>query len=313
MLLAALPMLAVNAEEPMVKIPKLAGKYVNVYRPAGDVFPGPNAGPLLKGHYYDEWVANDHCFVRDQRGQWHIFGITHPYSGLDEVHAGEYMSFHALAPEGTLKSVLRHHTWSDKPKVLPPAQRPGEINENHAPCIEYVDGVYHMIYGPAPLRHATSTDLYRWTPRGPLTNSLTTRDPNLFHWDGKDYVLTCGLRDVRMATLDNYAACGESRSILTMKGDVDPESPTLLRYNDTFYLFVCGWDNVWNKKDLLGAYQHLTHVYQSDDPFSFDAGKEVARLDAHAPEIFQDEEGHWYISSAEWPHRGISIAPLEWR
>jgi len=41
----------------------------------------------------------------------------------------------------------------------------------------------------------------------------------------------------------------------------------LFRYNGTFYLFVCGWNGRWNRKDLNGAYQHVTYVYQSDNPF----------------------------------------------
>ena len=81
-----------------VKVPKIEGDYVNVYKPSGDVFPGPAVGPLEAGRYYDEWVANDHCFIRDDGGCWHAFGITHPWSGLEEVHAGEFLSFHAVAP-----------------------------------------------------------------------------------------------------------------------------------------------------------------------------------------------------------------------
>ena len=296
-----------------VSIPVQVGEWVNVYRPAGDVFAGPAAGPLEAGKRYDEWGVNDHCFVRDAQGRWHVFGITHPYSGLEEVHAGEYQSFHALAPVGAMKDVLREGTWIDQPKVLPPSERPGEIQENHAPAIVRVGDEYRMIYGPAPLRLATSADLVTWTPRGPLANSIITRDPNLFLWSGAWHVLTCGVGDVRMAVLEDFKACGESRAILTTKPGVDPESPTLLARDGTFYLFVCDWDGVWDRTTLAGAYQHITRVYQSDDPFHFDLSREIARLDAHAPEIFQGEDGSWYISSAEWPQRGVSIAPLEWR
>ncbi|MEJ2383420.1 MAG: hypothetical protein P8Y54_03385, partial [Xanthomonadales bacterium] len=35
-------------------------------------------------------------------------------------------------------------------------------------------------------------------------------------------------------------------------------------------------------------------------------------LKSHAPEIFQDETGNWYISSVEWPNRGVSVDKLEW-
>jgi beta-fructofuranosidase len=95
-----------------------------------------------------------------------------------------------------------------------------------------------------------------------------------------------------------------------MRKGIDPESPSIARYNGTFYLFVCGWNGKWDRKDIQGAYQHKTYVYQSDDPLWFE--NEVAVLDAHAPEISQDEAGDWFISSVEWPHRGVSIARLGW-
>ena len=98
-----------------------------------------------------------------------------------------------------------------------------------------------------------------------------------------------------------------------MKDKIAPESPTLIRYNDTFYLFVCGWNGIWDRKELQGAYQHNTYVYQSDDPEKFDADAVLTTLDAHAPEIIRDEKGNWYISSVQWPNRGVSVAPLRWK
>jgi arabinan endo-1,5-alpha-L-arabinosidase len=67
---------------------------------------------------------------------------------------------------------------------------------------------------------------------------------------------------------------------------------------------------VWDKQELQGACQHKTYVYVSDDPSHFES--RIAVVDAHAPEIFQDEGGDWFISSVEWPHRGVSIARLDW-
>ncbi|MCA9417491.1 MAG: hypothetical protein KC917_14520 [Candidatus Omnitrophica bacterium] len=294
-------------------VPKIAGDYVNIYQPAGDAFQGPSDEPLEAGIYYEDWVANDHCFVRDEGGRWHLFGITHPESGLENVHAGEYQSFHALAPEGSLSQTLSVGAWKDQPKVLPPKERPGERPENHAPSIVQVEGVYHMIYGPTPLRHATSNDLYDWKPQGPLKNSIVSRDPCLFFWENEWHVLTCGVFDVRMAVLRNFSNCEEPRVIFEHASGVDPESPTLIQRDGTFYLFVCDWNGVWDKKDLWGAYQHLTRVYRSDDPFHFETENEIAQIDAHAPEIIRGEkENEWFISSAEWPYRGVSIAPLVW-
>lgn len=115
-----------------------------------------------------------------------------------------------------------------------------------------------------------------------------------------------------MTTSRDLESWEEVKVVLRMSDGIDPESPTLIRYQGTFYLFVCGWNGVWDRKDLNGAYQHVTYVYQSNDPFAFDASREICRLEAHAPEVFQDESGQWYISSAEWPNRGISVARLVW-
>jgi hypothetical protein len=41
--------------------------------------------------------------------------------------------------------------------------------------------------------------------------------------------------------------------------------------------------------------------------------KPVAEIQSHAPELFQDEDGDWWISSAERPFRGVSIAPVKWQ
>jgi beta-fructofuranosidase len=54
-------------------------------------------------------------------------------------------------------------------------------------------------------------------------------------------------------------------------------------------------------------------VFRSGDPLDFKAAPCVAELKAHAPEVFRDEDGDWFISSVEWPHRGVSLAPLAWK
>ena len=118
--------------------------------------------------------------------------------------------------------------------------------------------------------------------------------------------------DVRVATSRDFKAWKQHPPILTMKKGVDPESPSIVRYNGAFYLFVCGWNGIWDRKELQGAYQHVTYVYRSDNPPEFDPRNEVTTVNAHAPEVFQDEEGDWYISSAQWPRRGVSIARLVW-
>jgi beta-fructofuranosidase len=301
-----------QAQDRPVKLPRIDGEYVNVYQPAGDVFAGPSVGELVAGQYYEEWVPNDHCFVQDQTGRWHAFGITHPRTGLQNVHLGEHQSFHAVAPRGALKEVLQEGTWTDLPKVLPPAKRAGENPANHAPYIVRRDDAFHMVYGPTPIRLAVSNNLLEWTPKGPLGSTPKGRDPNILIWNDTYYLTVCGVRDVRIATSRDFRNWKQHEPILTMKEGIDPESPSIVRYNDTFYLFVCGWNGIWDRQELQGAYQHVTYVYQSDNPLKFDSKNEVTTVHAHAPEIFHDEDGDWYISSAEWPHRGVSIARLVW-
>jgi len=296
-----------------IPIPEIAGEYIHIYEPQGDIFPGPDAPELKAGQYYEAWVPNDHCFIKGQDGRWHMFGITHPMTSLEQVHSGEYLSFHAVAPEGTFREVLKAHTWMDQPKILPPAERPGEILFNHAPSILRMANKYHMVYGPTPLRYAVSDDLYQWVAQGELTNPPPGRDPSFLLWDNSYHIMVCGRNEVLMAPSRDLVHCEPYRPILKMRDQIDPESPSIVRYNDTFYLFVCGWNGVLDSDDLNSAYQHITYVYQSDDPYHFDVKNEVATLEAHAPEIFQDEDGNWYISSAQWPNRGVSVAPLEWR
>jgi beta-fructofuranosidase len=293
-------------------IPRIDGPYVHIYKPGGDIFPGPDTATLKAGQYYEEWVPNDHCVIKDSDGQWHAFGITHPRTDFDEVHAGESQSFHAVAPKGNLKDVLIEGAWKDQPKVLPVSTRPDEIEAHHAPYIVRQEGLYRMLYGPTPLRSALSQDLYDWEPQGVLLDAPAGRDPSVIVWDGAYHIMVCGQNEVLMARSQDLVTCTAARRILNMPDGIAPESPSIVRYNGNFYLFVCGWDGKWDRQDLNGAYQHLTYVYQSDDPYVFDAEREVARLDAHAPEIVQDEEGNWYISSAQWPYRGVSIAPLVW-
>jgi hypothetical protein len=77
-----------NKEQYKVYAPSQANEFVWVYKPAGDYFFGPNTEYLTKGQWYDEWVANDHTFVKDEEGKWHIIGITHPLVESDPLNAG---------------------------------------------------------------------------------------------------------------------------------------------------------------------------------------------------------------------------------
>lgn len=301
-----------------VSIPKQSNEFVWVYNPSGDKFFGPDTENLKEGTWYDEWVPNDHTFVKDSTGIWHIFGITHPLVKTDPlqkgIHEGEYASFHAVSSDISFQETLKEHHYSDLPKVLPPKERPGEVLANHAPYIIVKDGLYQMVYGHSPIRIAVSSDLSNWETKGNLFSDTDgARDPNVLIHNGKYYIVYCSTKSVRLRESEDLINWSEPRTILNTQ-KFDPESPSLIFHNNTFYLFVCSWNGVWDQKEIVGAYQHLTYVLQSDDPFDFgtDDEKQITTLNAHAPEIFQDEKGQWYISSVEWPNRGVSVDRLTW-
>ena len=95
----------------------------------------------------------------------------------------------------------------------------------------------------------------------------------------------------------------------------DPESPSLIFYENSFYLFVCAWEDDWDGKEIQGVYTHKAYVYNSDDltNFGIEGEKGITVLNSHASEIFQGEYGQWYISSVEWPFRWVSIDKLVWK
>ena len=201
---------------------------------------------------------------------------------------------------------------SDLPKVLPPEDRPGEKLENQAPYIIQKEGLFYMFYGPSPIRLAVSKDLLNWDLKGILfSEEKGARDPSLIFSNNKYHMIYCTERKVAMRTSIDLYIWSEPK-IIYESVDFDPESPSIIAKNGAFYLFVCSWDGIWDKKDIQGAYQHKTYVYHSKKINLFTDREPVAILNAHAPEIFQ-HENQWYISSAEWPDRGISIDKLYWK
>ena len=301
-----------------VASPKIAGPYVRVYLPKEDVFPGPDSGHFKAGQSYAEWVPNDLTILKGADGRWHGLGITHPKPpdfdppryGKD-VHEAEWLLFHAVAPAGKLKEHLNNGAWGDARKVLAPAERLGEPLACHAPFILQKDGLYHMIYGPSPLRMATSADLYNWKPAGALFEQKGgARDPSVILHEGR-YILFYVTGNAVLARtspdLRNWST--NAVEIFRMRRGGDPESPSMVERDGQFYLFICLWDA---KDEPNGAYDNRTFVFRSANPLDFQKAPCVAELQAHAPEIFRDEDGDWFISSVEWPYRGASIAPLTW-
>jgi beta-fructofuranosidase len=294
-------------------VPRINGPYVRVYIPGEDVFPGPDSENFKTGQSYKEWVPNDHAILKGPDGCWHALGITHPkpFGNSKNVHEAEWLLFHAIAPKGKLKAQMKEGTWRDAKKVLAPAARPGEIKECYAPFIVPKDGLYYMIYGPTAMRLATSPNLFDWKTEGALfAERGGIRDPNVFLHNAHYNLVYIAYKSLFVRTSTDLLNWSEKPvEIFSMRRGGSPESPSIVQRDGQFYLFWCLWDAA---DQVNGAYDNRTYVFRSTNPLDFKDAPCVAELKAHAPEIFRDEDGDWFISSVEWPHRGVSIAPLVW-
>jgi len=292
-----------------VAVPRIIGEYINVYKPKADYYHGPSTDTLIDGKLYAEWLPNDHSIIRGKDGLWHIIGETGPVTGV--LHEGEYHCFHVRTSGQSLEKALEEQTWVEEPKSLCPNDRPDEGNRFYAPCVIEKGDLYYMMYGPQDIRYAISPNLYDWTPRGTL---FVTRD-----FEGDPMIIKIG-GQYYMYMLHHPAglSCRTSPDLMKWSEpvivyehssrQVNCESPFMVCKDDLFYLFWCQWD--WDNSH--GPFDHRTRVFCSDDPLDFAPSKQIAMLNAHAPEVVQDQDGKWFISSAEWPSRGISLARLEW-
>jgi beta-fructofuranosidase len=307
-------LLAMSFSSAAVEIPEIDGEYVRIYKPQPDVFTGNDTAHYKKGETYINWQPNDHTFLNGPEGRWHCLGITRPCDTEDDgIHEGEGLCFHAVAPVGPLKDAMQPESWMDKPKF-------DVAGSGWAPHGIKINNTYSLI--SSNKGRASSKDLFDWKDEGKLEIKSGDRDPNIMYWEGTHYLVRCNHRSVNLVTSKDFVKWTEPVDIFVAPEEGwRCESPTLLRHNGMFYLFWCLWDSS-GKSEIPPAmyeghepdiYDYRTYVYASDDPRDFNGKQPIAELKAHAPEIFQDEKGNWFISSADYPQRGINLAPLLWK
>ena len=306
-----------------MKIPYIQGEYVHVYAPQPDVYRGADTTFFQNGTRYDRWVCNDFTVISSGH-DWHLIGITHPappwftdlQSDLDnrqyDIHEAEWQLFHAVSRYPTLKESLIPDGFRQAEQILPSPDRPDERPEIWAPICWRHGKEYCLIYAPNPMRLATSEDLYCWKTQGAVFFSEDdyARDPNILAHDG-GYTLVYIMGDsLYVRESEDLRHFSEPKLLIRREDGACMESPILKYIDGWYYLMYC----IYNPNDRLnGSYDYRTYVHAAKtlQELSFEAP--VTQLKAHAPEIFQDECGDWYIASAEWPNRGISIARLGWR
>jgi len=264
----------------------------------------------------DAYYINDHTFVKDKAGTWHLFGITHkePAAPLEEIAFA-----HATA------STLTQAQWKREADALTASPAAGE-NLIWAPHVIFndADSTYYMYYAAGrfdganwdhahwKMQLATSKDLTAWARKGTLFED---------GWDARDpFITKIGTQWVMYycATLNSASpdtkivAYRTSTDLQTWSArktafydptpapqNAETESPFVLKRGDAYYLFL----------SIRGAYSS-TDVFKSTDPLKFTAEQIVGRIDAHAGEVVADDEGSLYFSHSGWEQGGVWLAPL---
>jgi sucrose-6-phosphate hydrolase SacC (GH32 family) len=277
----------------------LSGEFVRIYN--------PSIGEERS------WYINDHCFVLDGQGTWHLFGITHeePAKAWDEDHLA-----HATSPD------LNRFSWQKQPFALSAIEDPWREQHLWAPHVVFHKGRYYMFYcagDPDPAKYkihlATSTDLWNWErhPDNPVVaDGYHARDP--FVLKLKDewimyYTATSepsgGNHVVAYRTSKDLVQWSDRRIAFTDpsvgKGGGPTESPFVLRRGGYYYLFV----------GPRGGYVG-TDVFRSTSPYHWNLEDKVGHLASHAAEVVRDKDGRWYVSHCGWGEGGVYLAPLYW-
>lgn len=286
----------------------------------GQVSPGPSGGghvgatPFVQ--VYDPsvgeagpWYLNDHTFVQDDEGLWHLFGITHPEPSNDQ---DETTFAHATAPSP-------QGPWTKRAPALTADPAYGETHL-WAPHVIKDGSTYYMFYaggGPdaanSAISMATSTDLYTWVrhPGGPLfRDGYEARDPMVARV-GTQWVMYYtatsepggGNHVVAYRTSTDLVHWG-ARSIAftdpsSGRGAGNTESPFVVFAEGTWHLFL----------GPRGGYDG-TDVFCGPDPFHFSADQLCGHVFSHAAEVVR-AEGRWWISQAGWGRRGVWLAGLD--
>jgi hypothetical protein len=209
---------------------------------------------------------------------------------------GLRMAVRLLGPD-----LKERQSWRDLPKI-----HLGDCG--WAPASVKIGQEYSLI--GSRLGRVTSKDLNAWTDQGRLNAKGGNRDPFVLFWDGTFFLLRCDGNGVSAITSPDFVAWSDPVTIYKPKKEsYQTESPVLVPYGGLFYLFWTLWDTA---DKTTSGYCPRSYVHCSESPMDFHDKPVLAEFTAHAPEVILDEGGQWFISSADYPHRGVSVAPLSW-
>jgi hypothetical protein len=283
---------------------------------------GPPVSTGLRRRIYDPregqklaWALNDHCFLRDGAGQWHMFAIAFTEPGSPELD-GQLFA-HAVSPS------LAEGPWKRREDTLEIDRGAGEA-QLWAPHIVKSENLYHLFYhaggkdmSKALMHLAVSGDLRSWKRHegNPLfEDGFQARDPYVIAHEGRWLMYYTATFPAKGG--HHTVAVRASRDLRTWSEPHDAyrdgqtgfdygptESPYVVKRGEHWYLFV--------GSSAEGEYD-VTRVFRSRDPMNWAPADHVADLRVHGSEIVQDTDGRWYASHAGNGRQGLWLAPLYW-
>jgi beta-fructofuranosidase len=270
----------------------------------------------------EPWYINDHTFVRDHAGVWHLFGITHaePLRPYEERNLA-----HATAP-------ALGGPWAKQPFALSADPALGET-QLWAPHVIEHDGQFWMFVCAGGESHSeyrihlvTSSDGWTWIrhPANPVVvDGFDARDPMVLWLDGHwvmYYTATTtphgGNHIVAAVESTDLIEWSHRRVVYTdaQTGTFGgpTESPFVVARDGWYYLFIGPNREGAETFSLEPESYSRTRVLASRDPLAFAADGQVGVVSAHAAEVVEDEDGAVWVSHCGWGQGGVYLAPLQW-
>ncbi len=277
--------------------------------------------------YDPDWHINDHCFIQSDQGVWHMYGIIYPNPGSGDM---SYVNYFGHASANSLMQI----PWTEESPPFYESLSEGDVL--WAPHIVNHDGTYYMFYCDGGEANSfkiclrTSEDLVSWSERQILfQDGYQARDPMVIfieeigEWvmyycatetpDGGNFVALCKTSQ----DLINWSGRQVVyRDLHSGTGYGPTESPFVVKRGDYYYLFI-GPRPYDHPTETMQNWEHPgycgTDVFRSQNWNHWTNADFVGWVDAHAPEIIQDDEGQWYISHCGILQGGLFIRRMTWQ
>ncbi len=266
------------------------------------------------------WYTNDHCFVKDNAGTWHAYGII-GHKPIDPWK-GENRFFQITAKSITQRKWVDN---GDAMKVQEGIERvlwaPHIVKDRKTYYVFYNTGNMQKDAPATPswgqLRMAKSTDLKNWErfELNPLfSDPGHARDSFVMKYKNKYYYYYTRLYNevdqrsvIALRTGPDLFHWSGPKIVHLQPQKVnwgeDAESPFIIFRKGIFYLFVCRARTKYNQTD----------VYWSEDPENFPRTQFACTLPLHAAEVIYDRQEGYFISNTGWDKKGVYLASLSWK